>query len=88
VQKHLANFQRVRQKLIELEERDAIRNFQPPVSGEEIIEIFDLKPSKTVGDIKNAIKEAILEGEIRNNYQDAYHFMIEYGKSLGLKPKK
>ncbi len=88
VQKHLANFQRVRQKLIELEERDAIRNFQPPVSGEEIIEIFDLKPCKTVGDIKNAIKEAILEGEIRNNYQDAYHFMIEYGKSLGLKPKK
>ena len=55
---------------------------------ELIIETFNIKPSKTVGDIKNAIKEAILEGEIHNNYNEAYHFMIKIGESLGLTPKK
>ena len=88
IKKHLRNFQIVRQKLVEIEEKDAVRNFQPPITGEEIIEIFNLKPCKTVGDIKNAIKEAILEGEIKNDYQEAYDYMIDYGKKLGLSPEK
>ena len=88
VQKHLNNFRIVREKLVEIEEKDALRNFQPPISGELIIETFDLKPCKTIGEIKNAIKEAILEGEIRNEYNEAYHFMLKKGDELGLKSKK
>lgn len=87
VKKHLNNFKIVREKLIEIEEKDTLRNFQPPVSGELIIETFDLKPSKIVGDIKNAIKEAILEGEIRNDSKEAFDFMIKIGEKLGLKRK-
>lgn len=88
VQKHLNNFKIVREKLVEIEEKDALRNFQPPISGELIIETFGLAPCKTVGDIKNAIKEAILEGEIRNDYSEAYDFMIKKGVEMGLKPRK
>ncbi|MFC2152474.1 CCA tRNA nucleotidyltransferase [Bacteroidota bacterium] len=88
VQKHLSNFKTVREKLIEIEEKDALRNFQPPISGELIIETFSIKPCKTVGDIKNAIKEAILEGEIHNDFKEAYNFMVKKGEELGLIPKK
>ncbi|MEO9513867.1 MAG: HD domain-containing protein [Flavobacteriaceae bacterium] len=78
------NFQIVRQKIKEVEERDHIRNFQPPVSGEEIMKAFNLKPSKEIGIIKEAIKEAILEGEIPNKHEEAYQFMLEKGKKMNL----
>ncbi len=83
--KYKNNFQAVRQKIIEVEERDHVRNFQPPVSGEEIMQVFNLKPSKEIGIIKDAIKEAILEGEIPNEYEAAYQFMLEKGKQMNLK---
>ncbi|MDC1106774.1 HD domain-containing protein [Prolixibacteraceae bacterium] len=84
VKKYLKNFTIVREKLKELEERDAIRNFQPPVSGELIMECFHLKPSKDIGIIKAAIKDAILDGEIRNNFEEAFAFMKMKGEELGL----
>ena len=78
------NFEEVRSKIKEVEERDRVRNFQPPVSGEEIIEAFNLKPCKEIGQIKEAIKEAILDGKIPNEHQACFDFMIEKGQSLGL----
>lgn len=77
----------VEQKIREVEERDRIRNFQPPVSGEEIMNIFGLVPGKEIGIIKNAIKEAILEGEIKNDRESALNYMFELGKKLYLTPK-
>lgn len=84
VRKHLANFRIVRKKLKEVEEKDSIRNFQPPVTGEMIMETFNLKPCKEVGIIKNRIKDAILDGEIRNDFFEAYTLMLNTGKELGL----
>ncbi|WP_298506868.1 HD domain-containing protein [uncultured Maribacter sp.] len=86
--KYKNNFKIVRQKIVEVEERDQIRNFQPPITGEEIMNIFGLQPSKEIGIIKDAIKEAILEGKIANSYEDAYTFMLQKGKSLGLSSTK
>jgi putative nucleotidyltransferase with HDIG domain len=83
--KYHNNFEIVRKKIVEVEERDQVRNFQPPISGEEIMKIFDLKPSKEIGMLKEAIKEAILEGEIPNEYQAAYDFMLKRATKIGLK---
>ena len=82
--KYMANFQLVREKLKDIESRDALRNFQPPVSGELIMETFNLKPCKEIGLLKSAIKEAILEGEIHNDYDQAYQYMLMKGAELGL----
>ncbi|UAM96796.1 HD domain-containing protein [Polaribacter litorisediminis] len=78
------NFNLVRAKIKEVEERDKVRNFQPPITGEEIMKAFNLKPCREIGQIKEAIKEAILEGEIPNEHDASYVFMIEKGKKLGL----
>ena len=79
------NFELVRQKIKEVEERDHVRNFQPPISGELIMKTFELKPCREIGQIKDAIKEAILEGEIANDYDEAFQFMLSKADSLGLK---
>ena len=84
VSRFLSNFQLVREKLKDIEERDALRNFQPPITGEIIMETFSLQPGREIGIIKAAIKEAILEGEIHNNYDDAFKYMLAKGAELGL----
>lgn len=84
VQRYLENYEMVREKIKEIEERDHIRNWQPPISGEIIMETFNIPPSRPIGIIKNAIKEAILEGEIPNNYEAAFEFMIKKAKEIGL----
>ncbi len=83
--KYHQNFEIVRKKIVEVEERDQVRNFQPPISGEEIMTIFNLQPSREIGVLKEAVKEAILEGEIPNEYQAAYDFVLKRGEKLGLK---
>ena len=88
VRTHLNNFRIVRQKISELEEKDSIRNFQPPVSGEEIMETFGIPPSRPIGIIKEFIKEAILDGVIKNDHDEAFALMLEKGKELGLKQAK
>jgi len=86
VKKHRENFALVRRKLKEIEEKDAVRTFQPPVHGEEIISTFNIPPGPMVGVIKSAIKEAILDGVIPNEYEAAREFMIRKGRELGLSP--
>ncbi|WP_455169282.1 CCA tRNA nucleotidyltransferase [Aegicerativicinus sediminis] len=84
--KYHKNFELVRRKIVEVEERDHLRNFQPPIDGEEIMTTFNIRPSKEIGIIKEYIKEAILEGVIPNEYEAAYNLMIQKGKKLGLTP--
>jgi len=85
VKRFLKNFNLVREKLREIEEKDRVRNWQPPVSGEEIMEVFGIPPGKAVGIIKNSIREAILDGNIHNSREEAWALMIAEGEKLGLK---
>lgn len=86
MKKYLANFELVKRKLKEVEEKDHLRNWQPPISGEDIMKAFGIGPSLQVGIIKEAIREAILEGTIPNQPDAAYDFMIRKGEEMGLKP--
>ncbi len=86
IKKYRNNFELVQQKLKDVEERDKVRNWQPPVTGEDIMYVFKLEPGKEVGIIKNLIREAILEGEIKNTRQEALQFMLKKGEELSLNP--
>jgi poly(A) polymerase len=88
VQRYLENFDKVDEKLKEVEEKDQVRNFQPPISGEEIMEIFNLPPSKIIGEIKEEIKEAILEGKIQNNPDAARKLMFDIARAKGIAPEE
>ena len=85
VRKYKQNFALVKEKLLAVEEKDRIRNFQPPVDGKVIMDTFSLNPCHEIGVIKNRIKEAILEGEIQNDHKEAFAFMLKVGAELGLK---
>jgi putative nucleotidyltransferase with HDIG domain len=88
VRRYLQGFEFVKQRLVAVEEKDKVRNWQPPISGELIMELFHIPPSREVGVIKDAIREAILDGLISNEYEAAYAFMIEQAAKIGLKPSK
>ncbi|MGV7105602.1 CCA tRNA nucleotidyltransferase [Flavobacterium sp. U410] len=87
-QKYHNNFKIVREKIVEVEEKDRVRNFQPPIDGEEIMQLFDLKPGREIGVLKEAVKEAILEGEIPNEYDAALQFVLARAEKMGLKSIK
>jgi putative nucleotidyltransferase with HDIG domain len=84
VKRYLKNFQLVKEKIITVEEKDRVRNFQPPVSGEMIMSTFGIGPSKYIGEIKTAVKDAIMDGIIENTPDQAYQYMLEIGSKLGL----
>ncbi len=84
VAKYLKNFEKVQQKMIEVEGKDHIRNFQPPIAGDEIMTFFNIPPGRVIGDIKDQIKEAILEGQIKNNREEAYELMLQLAAQKGL----
>jgi putative nucleotidyltransferase with HDIG domain len=88
VKRYIANFELVEQKLIEIEEKDRIRNWQPPVSGSDIMETFGIGPGREIGIIKTVIREAILDGQINNEFESAYQLMLDEGRKLGLHPVK
>ena len=85
-QRFLDNFRLVRQKLKDLEEKDRIRNFQPPVDGSEIMHVFNLQPCREIGSLKSSIKDAILDGVIPNEHDAAFNYMLEKAKKMGLAP--
>lgn len=86
VKRYLANFEKVEEKLKEVEAKDHLRNFQPVITGEIIMQTFNLPPSKMVGDIKIGLREAILEGIIKNEYEEAFAFLLQLGRKFGLSP--
>jgi poly(A) polymerase len=86
VKKYLSNFERVEEKMVDVEAKDHVRTFQPPVTGDEIIRMFNLPPSKIVGELKDRIKEAILEGEIHNDREEALAFLQRIAREKGLTP--
>lgn len=88
VKTYLNNYKKIRQRIVEVEEKDHLRNWQPPIDGQLIMDTFGIKPGRQIGDIKTAIREAILDGDIENTYEAAYTFMIQEGEKLGLHPVK
>ncbi|MCH7514539.1 MAG: HD domain-containing protein [Bacteroidetes bacterium] len=87
VKRFLSNFDKVERRLKEVELKDRIRNFQPPVSGDIVLKTFDIYPSRVIAEIKEEIKEAILDGKINNNYKEAYSLMLKIGDKMGLKKR-
>ena len=84
VKRYLRNYETLKERLVEVEQADHLRNWQPPVNGTDIMETFGISPSRNVGTIKNALREAILDGDVKNNFTEAYAFVLETGKGLGL----
>lgn len=84
VKRFLQNFDKVEKRMIEVEEKDKVRNFQPVITGEMIMTVYDLKPGKTIGEIKEALKEAVLDGKIRNEFDESYEYLLTLGSNLGL----
>jgi len=85
VKRYLQNFEIVRKKMTELEEKDKLRNWQPPIAGDEIMKLFGLQPGREIGILKNALKDAILDGEVANDYNEAKSFLEQKFKMMSLK---